>query len=180
MCGCTITYSPSRQVNLRKAKLTASAWNGRRRFSVISFRYLSPPIRTKVITIIISFYVLMMMTESFGEPIRCKEISDRIALRHHISIIECPKKTYNHKYGDYLSRQRKNSWKENLKAELDELVMRDDVRSIDDLTEKLKEKGYGVNLSYLQMQGRTLDMGEYRGFKLSISFDTLTKYVIQI
>lgn len=34
----------------------------------------------------------------------------------------------------------KNSWKENLKAELDELVMRDDVRSIDDLTEKLKEK----------------------------------------
>ena len=58
--------------------------------------------------------------------------------------------------------------------------MRDDVRSIDDLTEKLKEKGYGVNLSYLQMQGRTLDMGEYRGFKLSIFCDTLTKYVIQI
>ncbi len=58
--------------------------------------------------------------------------------------------------------------------------MRDDVRSIDDLAEKLKEKGYGVNLSYLQMQGRTLDMGEYRGFKLSIFFDTLKKYVIQI
>lgn len=111
---------------------------------------------------------------------RCKAISDRIALKHHISIIERPKKTYNHKYGDYLSRQRRNSWKENLKAELDELVMRDDVCSIDDLTEKLKEKGYGVNLSYLQMQGRTLDMGEYRGFKLSIFFDTLTKYVIQI
>lgn len=106
---------------------------------------------------------------------RCKAISDKIALKNHISIIERPKKTYNHKYGDYLSRQRKNSWKENLKAELDELVMRDDVRSIDDLTEKLKEKGYGVNLSYLQMQGRTLDMGEYRGFKLSIFFDTLTK-----
>ena len=67
---------------------------------------------------------------------RCKAISDKIALRHHISIIERPKKTYNHKYGDYLSRQRRNSWKENLKAELDELVMRDDVRSIDDLTEK--------------------------------------------
>ena len=111
---------------------------------------------------------------------RCKAISDKIALKNHISIIERPKKTYNHKYGDYLSRQRKNSWKENLKAELDELVMRDDVRSIDDLVKKLKEKGYGVNLSYLQMQGRTLDMGEYRGFKLSIFFDTLTKYVIQI
>lgn len=84
---------------------------------------------------------------------RCKAISDRIALRHHISIIERPKKTYNHKYGDYLSRQRKNSWKENLKAELDELVMRDDVRSIDDLAEKLKEKGYGVNLKkYLSIK----------------------------
>lgn len=84
---------------------------------------------------------------------RCKAISDRIALRHHISIIERPKKTYNHKYGDYLSRQWRNSWKENLKAELDELVMRDDVRSIDDLAEKLKEKGYGVNLKkYLSIK----------------------------
>lgn len=84
---------------------------------------------------------------------RCKVISDKIALRHHISIIERPKKTYNHKYGDYLSRQRRNSWKENLKAELDELVMRDDVCSIDDLTEKLKEKGYGVNMKkYLSIK----------------------------
>lgn len=84
---------------------------------------------------------------------RCKAISDKIALRHHISIIERPKKTYNHKYGDYLSRQRRNSWKENLKAELDELVMRDDVRSIDDLAEKLKEKGYGVNIKkYLSIK----------------------------
>lgn len=84
---------------------------------------------------------------------RCKAISDRIALRHHISIIERPKKTYNHKYGDYLSRQRKNSWKEKLRAELDELVMRDDVRSIDDLVKKLKEKGYGVNLKkYLSIK----------------------------
>lgn len=84
---------------------------------------------------------------------RCKAISDKIALRHHISIIERPKKTYNHKYGDYLSRQRKNSWKENLKAELDELVMRDDVRSIDDLAEKLKEQGYGIRIKkYLSIQ----------------------------
>lgn len=84
---------------------------------------------------------------------RCKAISDKIALRHHISIIKHPKKTYNHKYGDYLSWQRRNSWKENLKAELDETVMRDDVRSIDDLAEKLKEKGYGVNIKkYLSIK----------------------------
>ena len=84
---------------------------------------------------------------------RCKAISDKIALKHNISIIERPKKTYNHKYGDYLSRQRRNSWKENLKFELDEIVMRDDVHSIDDLTEKLKGKGYGVNLKkYLSIK----------------------------
>lgn len=84
---------------------------------------------------------------------RCKAISDKIALKNHISIIDRPKKTYNHKYGDYLSRQRKNSWKENLKAELDEIVMRDDVRSIDDLAEKLKEKGYGIRMKkYLSIQ----------------------------
>lgn len=43
-----------------------------------------------------------------------------------------------------------------------------------------RKQTQSLNLSYLQMQGRTLDMGEYRGFKLSIFFDTLTKYVIQI
>ena len=86
---------------------------------------------------------------------RCKAISDKIALRHHISIIEHPKKTYNHKYGDYLSRQRGNSWKEKLKADLDELVLREDVRCIDDLVEKLKEKGYGVNMKkYLSIKVR--------------------------
>lgn len=84
---------------------------------------------------------------------RGKAISDRIALSHGLSIIEHPKKSYNHKYGDYLSRKRGASWKENLKAELDELVMREDVNSIDDLVEKLKEKGYGIRMKkYLSIQ----------------------------
>ncbi|MCI7499575.1 MAG: hypothetical protein MSA82_09230, partial [Oscillospiraceae bacterium] len=68
-------------------------------------------------------------------------------------IIEHPKKSYNHKYGDYLSQKRGASWKENLKVELDELVMREDVRSIDDLVDKLKEKGYGIRMKkYLSIQ----------------------------
>ena len=84
---------------------------------------------------------------------RGKAISDRIALSHGLSIIEHPKKSYNHKYGDYLSQKRSASWKENLKAELDELVMREDVRSIDDLVDKLKEKGYGIRMKkYLSIQ----------------------------
>lgn len=84
---------------------------------------------------------------------RCKAISDRIAVAHGLSIIEHPKKSYDHKYGDYLSQKRRASWKDDLKAELDELVMRDDVRSIDDLAEKLKEKGYGIRMKkYLSIQ----------------------------
>ena len=84
---------------------------------------------------------------------RGKAISDRIALSHGLSIIEHPKKSYNHKYGDYLSQKRGASWKENLKAELDELVMREDVQSIDDLVDKLKEKGYGIRMKkYLSIQ----------------------------
>ena len=84
---------------------------------------------------------------------RGKTISDRIALSHGLSIIEHPKKSYDHKYGDYLSQKRGASWKYDLKAELDELVMRDDVRSIDDLAEKLKEKGYGIRMKkYLSIQ----------------------------
>lgn len=84
---------------------------------------------------------------------RCKAIFDKIAVAHGLSIIEHPKKSYNHKYGDYLSQKRGTSWKENLKAELDELVMREDVQSIDDLAEKLKEKGYGIRMKkYLSIQ----------------------------
>ena len=56
-------------------------------------------------------------------------------------------------YGDYLSQKRGASWKENLKAELDELVMREDVQSVDDLVDKLKEKGYGIRMKkYLSIQ----------------------------
>lgn len=97
---------------------------------------------------------------------RGKAISDRIAVAHGLSIIEHPKKSYDHKYGDYLSRKRGVSWKDDLKAELDELVMRDDVRSIDDLTEKLKEKGYGVNLKkYLSIKVKS-DRKAIRTYRL--------------
>ena len=72
---------------------------------------------------------------------RGKAISDRIALSHGLSIIEHPKKSYDHKYGDYLSQKRGASWKDDLKAELD------------DLAEKLKEKGYGIRMKkYLSIQ----------------------------
>lgn len=43
---------------------------------------------------------------------RCKAISDEIALAHGLEIIEHPKKSYNHKYGEYKMRKERKSWKQ--------------------------------------------------------------------
>ena len=75
----------------------------------------------------------------------CKKISDEIAKAHGLSIIEHPKYRPNHKYGEYKSRKEGRSWKQNLCDEIDELIKKDDVRSIDNLISELKSKGYGIN-----------------------------------
>lgn len=75
----------------------------------------------------------------------CRAVSDEIALAHGLEIIERPKKSYCHKYGEYKSRKEGKSWKQNLCDEIDMLIMKDSVRSIDDLVNELKAKGYGIN-----------------------------------
>ncbi|MBP1547015.1 MAG: replication initiator protein A, partial [Oscillospiraceae bacterium] len=75
----------------------------------------------------------------------CKKVSDEIAKAHGLSIIEHPKYRPNHKYGEYKSRKEGRSWKQNLCDEIDSLIIKDDVRSIDDLISELKSKGYGIN-----------------------------------
>ncbi len=76
---------------------------------------------------------------------RCKAISDEIALAHGLEIIEHPKKSYNHKYGEYKLRREGKSWKQNLCDEIDRLVVKESVKSIDDLIKELEAKGYGIN-----------------------------------
>lgn len=75
----------------------------------------------------------------------CRAVSDEIALAHGLEIIERPKKSYCHKYGEYKARKKGKSWKQNLCDEIDMLIMKDSVKSIDDLVNELKAKGYGIN-----------------------------------
>lgn len=75
----------------------------------------------------------------------CRKISDEIAVAHGLEIIEHPKYRPNHKYGEYKMRKAGRSWKQNLCDEIDSLIMKDNVRSIDDLVRELEAKGYGIN-----------------------------------
>lgn len=75
---------------------------------------------------------------------RCKAISDKIALAHGLEIIEHPKKSYNHKYGEYKMRKEGESWKKKLCDDIDDAIMKESVGSVDDLLKELKKQGYGI------------------------------------
>ena len=75
---------------------------------------------------------------------RCKDISDEIALAHGLEIIEHPKKSYNHKYGEYKMRKERKSWKQKLCDDIDDAIMKDSVRNVDDLLKELMKQGYGI------------------------------------
>ena len=75
---------------------------------------------------------------------RCKAISDKIALAHELEIIEHPKKSYNHKYGEYKMRKERKSWKQKLCDDIDDAIMKESVGSVDDLLKELMKQGYGI------------------------------------
>ncbi|MBD5443924.1 MAG: relaxase/mobilization nuclease domain-containing protein [Lachnospiraceae bacterium] len=75
---------------------------------------------------------------------RARKISDEIALEHGLHIIENPKHKNTMKYSEWLAKQNGTSWKQQLAAEIDKLVLREDVQSVEDLADKLKEQGYTV------------------------------------
>ena len=84
---------------------------------------------------------------------KCRDISDKICKAHGLSVIENPTYKANHKYSDWLARQKKVSWKQKICDDIDELILRDDVKSVEDLAERLREKGYVVNLKkYLSVK----------------------------
>ena len=75
---------------------------------------------------------------------RCKAISDEIALAHGLKIIEHPKKSYNHKYGECKMRKEGKSWKQKLCDDIDDAIMKENVGSVDDLLKELQKQGYGI------------------------------------
>lgn len=84
---------------------------------------------------------------------RCRDISDKICAAHGLSIIENPTHKSNQKYADWLARQKNVSWKTQLCDDIDNLILREDVKSVDDLAEHLREKYYVVTLKkYLSVK----------------------------
>ena len=77
---------------------------------------------------------------------RCRDISDKICKSHGLSIIEKPTYSANKKYSDWLARQQNVSWKTRLCDDIDKLVLQGNVRSVEDLAEQLRQKGYIVTL----------------------------------
>jgi len=75
---------------------------------------------------------------------RGRSISDKIALEHGLHIIDEPKHKNTLKYAEWLAKQSGTSWKNKLAAEIDKLILREDVRDINDLADKLREKNYTV------------------------------------
>ena len=74
----------------------------------------------------------------------CRAISDEIALAHGLEIIEHPKKSYCHKYGEYKARKEGRSWKQKLCDDIDNAIMKENARSVDDLLKELIKQGYGI------------------------------------
>ncbi len=104
---------------------------------------------------------------------RCRDISDEICKAHGLSVIEKPKYKANHKYSDWLARQTGVSWKQRLCDDIDKIILREDVKSVDDLAERLREKGYAVTLKkYLSIKAdkkrkavRSLRLGDGYGIE---------------
>lgn len=76
---------------------------------------------------------------------RSREISDRIAKEHGLSIIERPVYRANHKYGEWLARKNGTSWKQKLCDDIDRLILQKNVNSVNDLVDELRKMGYEVN-----------------------------------
>lgn len=84
---------------------------------------------------------------------RCRDIFDKICKSHGLSIIENKEYHANQKYADWLARQNNISWKTKLCDDIDKIVLREDVQSVEDLAERLREKYYAVTLKkYLSIK----------------------------
>ena len=84
---------------------------------------------------------------------RCRDVSDKICKSYGLSIIENPTYKSNQKYADWLARQKNISWKAKLCDDIDKIILREDVKSVEDLAECLREKYYAVTLKkYLSIK----------------------------
>lgn len=103
----------------------------------------------------------------------CRNISDKIAKEQGLSVIEKSQYKANHKYGDWLARKTGTSWKTKLCDDIDRLILQDNVKSVEDLTEELCKCGYIAKCGkYLSVKAhkdkkaiRTLRLGDGYGIE---------------
>ena len=76
---------------------------------------------------------------------KCRNISDQIAKEHGLKIVT-PKHKNTMKYYEWLARGKGASLKQRLQLKMDELILDENVKSIDDLADKLRETGCEVRL----------------------------------
>ena len=76
---------------------------------------------------------------------KCRDISDKLAREYGLSFIEEPQYRPTQKYAEWLARKTGTSWKAKIADQIDDLIADENIRSVDDLVEALRAKGYTVN-----------------------------------
>ena len=85
-----------------------------------------------------------------------RALSDKIAESYGLSVIKNPKKRTDLPYTEFIAKQKKTSWKDKLRRDIDKLVLLPDVKSINDLAEKLNTMGYVTTVDkYLHVKRAT-------------------------
>ena len=111
---------------------------------------------------------------------KVRKISDAIALEHGLHIIENPRHKNTMKYNEWLARQNGTSWKAKAAEKIDELILRSDVLSIDDLAEKLREENYNVRLGkYMTIRLESMSFTETATRSQSANGREVAHYVWQ-
>ena len=76
----------------------------------------------------------------------CRNISDNIAKAHGLSIIENPRTRNNSKRKEWEARKSGTSWKKNLCDIIDNIILKPDVLTVNDIKMELEKDGYYVRL----------------------------------
>ena len=97
---------------------------------------------------------------------RMREISDTLAKEYGLSIIEPGHDKRNYNYAEWLARKKGTSWKAKIADEIDRIVCKENVKSIDDLMDELAHKGYNVTHGkYLSIRPKGMKRG-VRSYRL--------------
>lgn len=101
---------------------------------------------------------------------RARKISDSLCKSYDLGVIENPNIHGGVKYKEWVENRKKNSWKTNLRIELDKRVVNEKITSLDDLVISLQTDGYKIRQGkYITIQPPGIDRG-VRTFRLGVGY----------